>query len=134
MVETEMDIKISNFDATVEMLKKDYEFAEKSKSATNAAKDSMLFDKSWQLEYAMDVVTSTIASDIAITSGNLRDIDSAAANYTLDSDELYSNLDRLADKIKTGGSEIPTAKQYNNPNYQLTQNDKLGANGLVDMF
>jgi len=134
MVETSMEIKIADFDATVEMLKKDYEFAEKSKSATNAAKDSMLFDKSWQLEYAMDVVTSTIASDIAITSGNLRDIDSAAANYALDSDELYSNLDRLADKIKTGGSDIPTAKQYNNPTYQFTQNDKLGSNGLVDMF
>ena len=29
MVETEMDIKISNFDATVEMLKKDYSFGQK---------------------------------------------------------------------------------------------------------
>jgi hypothetical protein len=52
----------------------------------------------------------------------------------MDSDELYTNLDTLADKIKTGGDVIPNAKQYNNPEYQLTQDDKLKSNGFGDMF
>jgi len=134
MVEASMDIKIADFDATVEMLKKDYEFGQKSNAATTAAKNAMLFDKSWELDYALDVVTSTIASDIAITSGNLRDIDSLTANYAMDSDELYTNLDVLADKIKTGGDVIPSAKQYNNPEYRLTESDKLSSGGFGDMF
>jgi hypothetical protein len=129
-----MDIKIADFDATVEMLKKDYEFGQKSNAATTAAKNAMLFDKSWELDYALDVVTSTIASDIAITSGNLRDIDSLTANYAMDSDELYTNLDVLADKIKTGADVIPSAKQYNNPEYRLTESDKLSSGGFGDMF
>ena len=134
MVEASMDIKIADFDATVEMLKKDYEFGQKSNAATTAAKNAMLFDKSWELDYALDVVTSTIASDIAITSGNLRDIDMLTTTYAMDSDELYANLDTLADKIKTGGDVIPSAKQYNNPDYQLTQDDKVKSNGFGDMF
>ena len=88
MVETSMDIKVLDFDATVEILKKDYEFAQKSKSATEAAKSAMMFSKGWELEYALDVVTSTIASDIAQTTGNLRDIDTLTATYAVDNHEL----------------------------------------------
>lgn len=134
MVETSMDIKILDFDATIEILKKDYEFAEKSKSATTAAKDAMLFTKGWELDYAIDVVTSTISSDIAITSGNLKDIDSLTKNYAIDSDDLYSNLDTLASNIRGGGEVIPDAKAYANPEYNLTQNDKLKAGGFGDIF
>ena len=134
MVEASMDIKIADFDATVEMLKKYYDFAEKSRAATDAAKSAMLFDKSWELDYALDVVTATIASDIAITSGNLRDIDNLTSQYSMDSDELYSNLNTLADNIKAGKDDVPSAKQYNNADYRLTADDKLKANGLGDMF
>jgi hypothetical protein len=45
MVETVMDIKIQDFDATVDMLKKDYEFGQKSNAATTAAKNAMGFTK-----------------------------------------------------------------------------------------
>ena len=134
MVEASMDIKIADFDATVEMLKKDYDFAEKSRAATDAAKSAMLFDKSWELDYALDVVTATIASDIAITSGNLRDIDNLTSQYSMDSDELYTNLNTLADNIKAGKDDVPSAKQYNNVDYQLTASDKLSSQGLTDMF
>ena len=134
MVETSMDIKVLDFDATVEILKKDYEFAQKSKSATEAAKSAMMFSKGWELEYALDVVTSTIASDIAQTTGNLRDIDTLTATYAVDNDELYSNLDALANKIKVGADVVPSAKQYSNPEYKLTQEDALKSGGFNNLF
>lgn len=134
LVETAMDIKISDFDATVEMLKKDYEFGQKSNAATSAAKSAMLFSKGWELDYALEVVTNTIANDIAITTGNLRDIDSLTANYSMDSDDLYTNLNIIADKIKVGSDIVPSAKQYSNPEYKLTSDDKIKSNGFGDMF
>jgi len=134
MVETSMEVKVADFDATVDMLKKDYEFGRKSKAATDAAKSAMLFTKDWELDYALDVVTSTIASDIAITAGNLKDIDTLTSQYTLDSDELYANLNTLADNIKVGNDVIPAAKQYTNPEYQLTEMDKIKSGGFQDLF
>jgi hypothetical protein len=134
MVETSMEIKIADFDATIEMLKKDYEFAQKSRQATDAAKSAMLFTKGWELDYALDVVTTTIASDIAMTAGNLRDIDSLTNQYALNSDELYANLNTLADNIKVGNDVIPSAKVYNNPEYKLTQDDRIKSGGFHDLF
>jgi len=134
MVETAMEIKISDFDATIEILKKDYEFASKSRLATESAKSAMLFTKSWELEYALDVVTTTIAEDIAITSGNLRDIDSMTSQYNVNSDELYVNLNLLADGIKVGENLVPKAKAYANPEYVLTQNDRVSSGGLDNIF
>lgn len=134
MVETSMDIKIQDFDATIEILKKDYEFATKSRQATDAAKSAMGFTKGWELDYALDVVTNTIASDIAITSGNLKDIDSLTKNYAIDSDELYTNLDALANNIRIGNEIIPEAKAYNNPEYRLTQSDVTKAGGFGNIF
>lgn len=134
MVETSMDIKILDFDATVEILKKDYAFAQKSREATESAKSAMLFTKSWELDYALDVVTSTIAEDIAITAGNLQDIDTLTSKYALDSDELYTNLDSLANQIKVGTNAVPSAKAYSNPEYKLNSDDKLKSGGFGDLF
>ncbi len=134
MVETSMEIKIADFDATVEMLKKDFEFGQKSRAATDAAKSAMGFTKTWELEYALDVVTSTIAEDIAITAGNIKDIDSLTSQYSLDSDDLYANLNLLADNIRVGKDEIPMAQQYLNPEYQLTQDDQLKSGGFQNLF
>jgi hypothetical protein len=135
MVETSMEIKISDFNATIEMLKKDYQFGEKSREATTAAKSALGFTKGWELEYALEVVTNTIAEDIAITSGNLRDIDSlTSGQYSLDSDELYENLNTLADGIRIGKDIIPDAKQYSNPEYQLSSEDKVKSGGFGDLM
>lgn len=134
MVETSMDIKILDFDATIEILKKDYAFAQKSKEATESAKSAMLFTKTWELDYALDVVTSTIAEDIAVTAGNLNDIDTLTSKYSLDSDELYTNLDSLANQIKIGTDAVPSAKAYSNPEYQLSSDDKLKSGGFGDLF
>ena len=134
MVETAMDIKISDFDATIEMLKKDYAFGKKANAATSAAKSALGFAKGWEFDYALDVVTSTISADIAMTAGNLKDIELLTSNYTLDSDELFANLEQIADKIKTGNDVIPQAKTYTNPDYRLTQSDRNKSNGFGELF
>lgn len=131
---TAIDIKIADFDATITMLRKEYEFAKNAKAATESAKSAMMFTQDWELEYALEVVTSTIAMDIAKTSENLIDIDALTSKYSVDNDELYSRLDSLADKIKTGDSTIPDPTKYTNPNYKLSKEDKSNAGGFGDIF
>ena len=134
MVETSMDIKVLDFDATIDILKKDYEFAQKSRQATESAKSAMLFTKGWELEYALEVVTNTISQDIAITAGNLKDIDTLTASYAVDSDELYTNLDTLANNINAGTDVVPSAKKFSNPEYKLTEDEKQKSGGFGDLF
>ena len=131
---TAIDIKIADFDTTIVMLRKEYEFAKNAKQATESAKSAMMFTQSWELDYALEVVTSTIAQDIARTSENLLDIDTLTSKYSVDNDELYSRLDLLADKIKTGDSIIPDSTKYTSPNYKMTKEDKLNSGGFGDIF
>ncbi len=131
---TAIDIKIADFDTTITMLRKEYEFAKNAKQATESAKSAMMFTQSWELDYALDVVTSTIAQDIARTSENLLDIDALTSKYSVDNDELYSRLDSLADQIKTGDNTIPDSSKYTNPNYKMTKEDKSNAGGFGDIF
>lgn len=134
LVEGSMENKILDFDATIKILKKDYEFAKNSKEATSTAKDAMMFAEGWEFDFAMDVVTSTIAQDIAITSSNLNDIDSYTANFNIDSDELFNNLSTLAEDIKIGDNVTPSAKAYRAPNYQQTHEDRLNSGGFGNVF
>jgi hypothetical protein len=134
LVQTAMDIKISDFETSISMLRKEYEFAESAKNATAQAKSAMLFTKSWELDYALDVVTNTIAMDISTTQENLSDLDTLTSKYSLDSDELYAKLDTLTDKIKTGQATIPDAAKFNNPNYKLSSADKANSGGFSDLF
>jgi hypothetical protein len=131
---TAIDIKIADFEATVKMLQKEYEFAQNAKEATESAKSAMMFTKDWELEYALEVVTSTIAQDIARTSENLIDIDALTSKYSVDNDELYARLDSLADEIKTGENTIPDSNKYASPNYKLSKDDKLNNGGVGDIF
>ncbi|MET0636763.1 MAG: hypothetical protein ABWZ25_12105 [Chitinophagaceae bacterium] len=134
MVDTAMEIKIADFEVSIDMLKKEYAFAAAAKQATEEAKSAMLFTKGWELEYALDVVTTTIAMDLATTKENLYDLDSLTSQYSMDSDELYSKLDKLADQIKTDNYAMPESKKYTNPNYKLSSEDKLESKGFGDIF
>ena len=134
MVDTAMEIKIADFDVSIDMLKKEYAFAQASREATEQAKSAMLFTKSWELEYALDVVTNTISMDLASTQENLLDLDTLTSNYSIDSDELYSKLDKLADQIKTDAYVVPAAQKYTNPNYKMTGEDKMESGGFGDIF
>ncbi len=128
MVDTALEIKIADFQATIKILKKDYDFAKEAKAATDAAKEAMFFDKTWELEYAIDVVTTSIAQDLAQTASNLNNIDRLTANYNLDSESIFEELDQLALQIGDGSLEVPTAKQYANPDYIPTQADRAADN------
>jgi|LakMenEpi03Aug12_release.lakeMendotaPanAssembly.Ray.scaffolds.fasta_scaffold23808_4 hypothetical protein len=131
---TAIDIKIADFETTITMLRKEYEFAKNAKAATESAKSAMMFTKDWELEYALEVVTSTIAQDIARTSENLIDIDALTSKYSVDNDELYTRLDSLADEIKTGENTIPDSTKYTSPNYKMSKEDKQNAGGFGDIF
>jgi hypothetical protein len=52
----------------------------------------------------------------------------------LDSDELYTKLDTLADQIKTDKYVVPESKKYANPNYKLSPEDKQESKGFGDIF
>jgi uncharacterized membrane protein required for colicin V production len=134
LVDTAMEIKIADFEVSIDMLKKEFAFAKAAKEATEQAKSAMLFTEGWELDYALDVVTSTIATDLAMTKENLADLDTLTSKYSLDSDELYSKLDKLADQIKTDSYQIPEAKKYSNPNYKLSSEDKSESQGFGDIF
>ncbi len=134
MVDTAMEIKVADFEVSIDMLKKEYAFAEAARSATEQAKSAMLFTKGWELEYALDVVTNTIAIDLATTQENLVDLDSLTSQYSLDSDELYTKLDKLADQIRTDSYEVPESKKYTNPNYKLSPEDRQESKGFGDIF
>jgi hypothetical protein len=47
---------------------------------------------------------------MAISMGNFKDIETLTSNYDLNSDELFENLNAIADKISTGNDPIVTAK------------------------
>lgn len=126
--------KIIDFDITVNDLKQEFRFADLSNKATTAAKSALSKEESWQLEYATNIITSTISADIAMTIGNLKDIDALTVNRDLDSDELYDNLSQAVAKIKDGNDVVPNAKQYTKEDYRLTSNDKSSAGSIGDMF
>lgn len=134
MVDTAMEIKVADFEVSIDMLRKEFAFAQAARHATEQARSAMLFTKGWELEYALDVVTDTIALDLATTRENLLDLDSLTSQYAVDSDELYTKLDKLADQIRTDNYDVPASKQYNNPNYRLSQEDKLESKGFGDIF
>ena len=134
MVEVVLDNKVHDFRASVDILKNDYEFANKSRTATDAAKAAMLFDKSWELELAIDTVATTIAYDIAQTAGNFHDIGTLTANFDLDSDEMFAQLDTLAESITAGSDIIPDADKYKQIDYELTQTDDAASGGFGSIF
>jgi hypothetical protein len=106
MVEANMDVKISDFDVTVEMLKKDFATGQKIKKSTNAAVSVLGFKDDWERDLALDTLANTISADMAISMGNFKDIETLTSNYDLNSDELFENLNAIADKISTGMTQL----------------------------
>lgn len=134
LAENVMQIKIEDFDATVDMLKRDYEFGRKSNAATSAAMKVLGDKKDWEFNYTLDVIAATMSADMAITAGNMKDIDSITKNYNLDSDDMFTQLNAVADRIKIGTDVIPESKKYANIEYDLTRDDKLKAGKFGDLF
>lgn len=93
----------------------------------------MFFTDGWEVEYALDVVTSTIAADLSIMNANFNDIDTITS-LPLDSDELYDRLETLADSIEAGSDPVPSAKKYTRPDYKPTYEDKTASGFDESMF
>jgi hypothetical protein len=51
----------------------------------------------------------------------------------MDSDELFANLESLTLKIGTGEETVTDSKQYINPEYKMSHEDKLNAGGFGDI-
>lgn len=134
LVEVNLDGKVHAFRASVEILKNDYKFASRSRAATDAAKSAMLFNKSWELEFALDTVSQAIAYDIAQTSGNFNDINQITANLDMNSDDMFEQLDELADSIIAGDNDPVETTSYRRENYDLTTKDREAAGGFGDIF
>lgn len=133
MAEAASDNKLADFDLTVKMLKHDYDFARSAKEGTNAAKKALMIDKAWELEFAMDTITNTIANDIAITTANISDISKLTADYDLNSDELYTRLNGVADNIRTGKFDTTDPKKYRSDDYIPTHEEKINS-GFGNLF
>jgi hypothetical protein len=86
------------------------QLVKKLKSATNAAVSVLGFKDDWERDLALDTLANTISADMAISMGNFKDIETLTSNYDLNSDELFENLNAIADKISTGNDPIVTAK------------------------
>ncbi len=142
IIGAQMDVKIAAFDDTIDILENDYNFAKKAREATSskspskakdAAKFKILFTEGWEVEYALDVITSTIAEQNSITASNLNDIDNLTSLYSLDDDELYAKLDELVLNIETGKDEISEPSKYLSPDYKPTHEDNLNSGGFGDL-
>ena len=117
----------------IDILKREYEFAKESRAASTAAKDAMFFTDGWEVEYALDIVTSSVAADLAVTNANFNDIDTITA-LPMDSDEMYIKLEALADSINDGSAPVPSAKKYTRPEYKATYEDKAASGFDESMF
>jgi hypothetical protein len=134
LVEVAMDNKVEDFKATIEILQNDYNAARKLNDATSAAKEAMLFDTPWELDFAIEVVATSIAEDLAVSTKNFNDIDSLTVGMPMDNDEMFAKLDRLAGEIEGGMVSIPSAADYSKENYKLTQEDKINSGGFDDIY
>ena len=124
LAEIASDNKLADLDLTITMLQHEYQFASESRKGTDAAKKAMLIDKNWELEYAMNVITNTIAQDVAATVANIKDIERLTTDFNFDSDELFKQLDTLADNIQADKIKTPDSNKYKNENLILSDSEK----------
>jgi hypothetical protein len=136
LIDSDMEIKILDFDATIEILEDDYKFAKEARAATSAAKSAMHFDENWELEYAIEVVTETIARDVAITAGNLNDIDRLTSGglYSLEDDSIFEELELLSAEISSGNHMSPVADKYLDPEYIPNKKDRKANTGFGELY
>jgi hypothetical protein len=76
-------------------------FGQQGKDATNAVKGVLMFSKGYSLimQWSCHINNCRWYRN---NFGNLKDIDMMTSQYAIDSDELFDNLNIIADKIKTG--------------------------------
>jgi hypothetical protein len=129
------DEKIKDFEMSISNLKTVSQGMASANNATSRAR-SVLNNQSggWELDYAMEVITTQIAGDIASTQANISDLDSIVRDFNPNDERAYARLESFANKIKTGEAEISDPNKVSNPNYKLTPEQKNASGGLGDIF
>lgn len=136
-VSTQIKIKIEDFRQTIKQLKDEYDVAYSLRAATDAAKGALnLFEGRWEIDFAMDVITTSISRDLALTVSNLNDIDMATGALLsgVDDDAAFDKLERLSNKLSSGEEKVVDVNKYNNPNYKRTAEDKKVNSAFGDSF
>ena len=103
-------------------------------NATSRARKAMGNGQDWQLDYALEVITNQISSDIANTQANIRDLDSIVRDFNPNDERAYARLEGFANQIKEGQFEVSDPNRVSNPNYKLTPDQKNAGGGLTDIF
>ena len=124
-----------DFEESLKIMKMDWQVSSATRGATDYLKQFLFGGKqNWQLEYAVDFVSSKISEDLAITAQNLEDLDRNTTAFNFDSDEAYENLIAISNKIDSGQVVIPEASRIANPNHKLTASEKTSAGPFINIF
>lgn len=124
-VSTQINIKVEDFRQTIKQLRDEYDVAYNLRAVTDAAKGALMFDTRWEVEFAMDLITTSISRDLAAAASNLNDIDMATGALLsgVDDDAAFAKLEKLSLKISSGEEKVVNVDKYNKPNYKRTEED-----------
>jgi hypothetical protein len=118
--------RVKDFDATVKMLKVDFDATSAMSSGTDAVKNALLFSDQWEVAYATDLVQNAVAYNIANTSSNIVDIKDIMGSIGANTnpEQAFEKLKLLTGNIERGIDIIPQAKRYANPELKLNSEEK----------
>ncbi len=128
------DEKIKDFEMSIKNLRTVSQGMASANNATTRARNVLNNQNGWELDYAMEVITTQIAGDIASTQANIRDLDSIVRDFNPNDERAYARLESFANTIKSGEAEIADPNRVANPNYTLTPEQKNASGGLGDIF
>ena len=129
------DEKIKDFEMSISNLRTVSQGMASANNATTRARNVLNNQGGgWELDYAMEVITTQIATDIASTQANIKDLDSIVRDFNPNHERAYARLETFTNKIKGGEADIPDTNRVANPNYKLSPEQKNASGGLSDIF
>lgn len=137
IAEIGMDIKKSQMETSIDILKADYEFAKTGKEATSSAKTVLGLTNSMEADYAMKYVTQRIGDDINAMMANFSDIEKITKSLELnfDSDSTFAKLSNLNQSFLSEDNLFSVkVDDYKNPDRVLTTEEKLAGGRLSGLF
>ncbi|MDR1423877.1 MAG: hypothetical protein LBI92_04625 [Azoarcus sp.] len=132
---TYFENKIKDFEVSIADMKKDWEMATASRGATDTLVQILgPAGPNWRLDYAMEYVTGRINEDLAITAQNLQDLDRYTEGFDFNSDDAYSRLVHVVEKIDANQLPVPDASAIYSSSHRLKADEKAAAGLLGRLF
>jgi len=128
------DEKLKDFATSINLLKTESRAMAAANNATTRARKVLGQNQDWQLDYALEVISGQIASDIANTQANIRDLDNIVRDFNPNDERAYARLETFANQIKGGEFEVSDPNRVSNPNYKLSPDQKNAGGGITDIF